>query len=312
LNQGSSKQLQVSVITCSHNPRADYLSQVIEALQSQTLDNHDWEYLLIDNASDDPLAPRVDLTWQPNARHVREEKLGLTHARLRGISEARGDILVFVDDDNVLDANYLQLAVEVGDKYPMIGAWGGQRLPLFEQEPPAWTRRHWSHLALHEFDKDTWSNQTDGAMPNGAGLCVRKSVADFYADLHANGKRAFIMDRNGSSLVSGGDVDLAMCACDVGLGVGLFASLKLEHLIPSERLQEDYLLRLTEAIGYSGVILDSFRGKANGLPRSWSRKAVDFLRYVRMDNREKKVHRAQKRGAMRARQDLLARTNGNH
>lgn len=297
---------QISVVTCSHNPRSDYLEQVIEALKSQTLDKQGWEYLLIDNASDEPLAQRVNLSWQPNARHVREEKLGLTPARLRGISEARGEILVFVDDDNVLDGDYLQQVVAVGNQHPTIGAWGGQRLPQFEQEPPAWTRRHWSHLALHEFEKDSWSNQTDGAMPNGAGLCVRKSVADFYADLHANGKRAFIMDRNGTSLVSGGDVDLAMCACDVGLGVGLFASLKLQHLIPSERLQEDYLLRLTEGIGYSGVILDSFRATPNGSPRRWSSRVADLLRYVRMDSREKKVHRAHKRGVLRARQDLLA------
>jgi glycosyltransferase involved in cell wall biosynthesis len=304
-------QTTLSVITCSHNPREDYLKRVIEALKNQTLNKQNWEYLLIDNASDDPLEKRVDLSWQPNARHVREKKLGLTQARLRGIREARGEILVFVDDDNVLEAEYLQLAVEVANKYPMIGAWGGQRLPLFEQEPPAWTTRHWSHLALHEFDKDIWSNQPNGAMPNGAGLCVRKSVADFYADLHADGKRAFIMDRNGSSLVSGGDVDLAMCACDVGLGVGLFASLKLQHLIPSERLQEDYLLRLTEGIGYSGVILDSFRTKANGSP-CWSRRVADFLRYVCMDGREKKVYRAHKRGAVRARRDLEARArNGN-
>jgi glycosyltransferase involved in cell wall biosynthesis len=79
---------QASVITCSHNPREDYLQQVIEALKNQTLEKQNWEYLLIDNASDEALETRIDLSWHPNARHVREEKLGLTHARLRGISEA--------------------------------------------------------------------------------------------------------------------------------------------------------------------------------------------------------------------------------
>ena len=299
--------IDISVITCAHNPRPEYLALVLDALKDQTLDKQRWEYLLIDNSSSEPLASRADLSWQPNARHIREDNLGLTHARLRGIREATGEILVFVDDDNVLDADYLQQVLEVGNKYPLIGAWGGQRRPLFEQEPPAWTRRHWSHLALHEFEDDIWSNQPDGAMPNGAGLCVRKWVADFYAGLHENGKRAFIMDRSGSSLISGGDIDLAICACDVGLGVGLFASLKLQHLIPSERMREDYLLRLTEGIGYSGVILDSFRPQAsNGLPRRWSRRAADFLRYLRKDGREKKVYRAHKRGELRARRDLLA------
>ena len=300
---------KISVITCSHNPRPDYLRQVLDALQNQTLDKRRWEYLLVDNASDEPLESRVDLSWQPNARHVREEKLGLTHARLRGIRESTGEILVFVDDDNVLDADYLEQVMTVSDNHPRIGAWGGQRRPVFEEQPPEWTKRHRSHLALSEFDHDSWSNQShlSETMPNGAGLCVRKPVADYYRELHASGKRAFVMDRNGNSLVSGGDVDLASCACDVGLGVGLFASLKLKHLIPSERLAEDYLLRLTEGIGYSGVILDSFRAStATPTPQRWSSKAANFLRYLRMSAHEKRIYRAHKKGEARARQDLLA------
>ncbi len=300
---------QVTVITCSHNPRGDYLNQVIKALKDQTLDKQRWEYLLVDNASDEALQSQIDLSWHPGARHIREEKLGLTHARLRGIRESAGEILVFVDDDNVLDADYLEQVMEVGARHSMIGAWGGQRRPVFEQQPPAWTRRHWAHLALYEFENDSWSNQHDlgETMPNGAGLCVRKPVADFYAELHASGQRAFVMDRNGSSLISGGDVDLASCACDIGLGVGLFAALKLGHLIPSERLTEEYLLRLTEGIGYSAVILDSFRPSSSSRrSRSWSRKAADRLRYLRMDARERRVHRAHEEGQARARKDLAA------
>ena len=305
----------ISVITCSHNPRADYLAQVIQALKNQTLDKQRWEYLLIDNTSDERLETRIDLSWQPNARHIREEKLGLTPARLRGIRESTGEILVFVDDDNVLDADYLEQVVEVRNRHAMIGAWGGQRRPVFEQQPPAWTRRHWAHLALSEFEKDSWSNKRELAetMPNGAGLCVRKAVANFYLDLHESGKRAFVMDRNGSSLISGGDIDLALCACDLGMGVGLFAALKLQHLMPSERLQEDYLLRLTEGIGYSGVILESFRTAASSKTnRGLLRKTADFVRYVLMDSRERRVQRAHRAGTARAKRDLMETSrNGN-
>ena len=303
---------QLSVITCAHNPRTEYLNQVFHGLRAQTLDKQRWEYLLIDNASTEPLASSVDLSWQSNARHVREDKQGLTHARLRGMREALGEILVFVDDDNVLDADYLEQVIDVSARHPTIGAWGGQRRPLFAQQPPQWTRRHWGQLALYEFERDSWSNNHELAetMPNGAGLCVRKPVADFYAELHANGQRAFVMDRNGSSLISGGDVDLAACACDIGLGVGLFASLKLGHLIPSERLTEDYLLRLTEGIGYSGVILESFRPSIASPGTTWSRKVANMLRYLRMDTREKRVYRAHERGVSRARIDLAASRNG--
>jgi glycosyltransferase involved in cell wall biosynthesis len=305
--------VSLSVITCSHNPRPDYLKQVIDALKDQTLDKARWEYLFIDNASANALDAQVDLSWHPHARHVREEQLGLTHARLCGIREATGEILVFVDDDNVLDADYLEQVIAVSEQHPTIGAWGGQRRPVFEQEPPAWSKRHWSHLAIHEFEQDSWANLPDlpNTTPNGAGLCVRKAVADYYARLHESGRRDFILDRAGSSLISGGDVDLASCACDLGLGVGLFASMKLAHLIPKERLEEDYLLRLAEGVGYSGVILNSFRSTSVLAPRSWSRKAADFLRFLRKDAHERRIYRAQQRGERQAQRDLLtASRNG--
>ena len=114
-------------------------------------------------------------------------------------------------------------------------------------------------------------------MPNGAGLCVRKKVADYYFHLNASGKRDFVLDRVGSSLNSCGDFDLAACACDLGQGVGLFASMKLSHLIPAERMAEDYLLRLVEAIGYSAVILESFRPAAVSASPGWSSKIADIF-----------------------------------
>ena len=71
----------------------------------QTLPKDHWELLVIDNAFDRVLASEWDLSWHPQARHIREDELGLTPARLRGIAEARGDVFVFVDDDNLLHQN---------------------------------------------------------------------------------------------------------------------------------------------------------------------------------------------------------------
>ena len=103
---------QATVVICTHNPRPHYLSRVLYALRAQTLPPEEWELLLIDNASNNPLtAGKYDLSWHPCARHVREEELGLAWARLRGMHEAAANLLVFVDDDNVLDVNYLREAI---------------------------------------------------------------------------------------------------------------------------------------------------------------------------------------------------------
>ncbi len=301
----------ISVIICSYNPRADYLTQVLQALESQTLGKSQWELLLVDNASTDPLSQRVDLSWHQKARHVCEERLGLTHARLRGIRESTGEILVFVDDDNVLDPDFLEQSIRIAWEWPKLGTWAGQTRPGFESTPPDWTRAYWSRLVIREFDSDRWSNQPTAAeaMPCGAGMCVRRSVADYYLEMHSNGKRRVLMDRTGDSLLSGGDSDLAICACDLGLGMGLFTSLRLTHLIPAERLSEDYLVNLVESLAYSSIVLDSFRSRDGDLnERRFSTSLADIARLLIRNRRERRFFRAVRSGEEKAKKFIR---NGN-
>jgi hypothetical protein len=136
-------------------------------------------------------------------------------------------------------------------------------------------------------------------MPCGAGLCVRHAVARHYADLHDGGQRGFQFDRTGSSLISGGDNDLAGCACRVGLGVGLIASLQLTHLIPPQRMTVDYLTRLAEGISLSATLLDEKYG-LEVRPRSALRRVADMLRLLRLSQPHRGIVQAANRGRDRA------------
>jgi glycosyltransferase involved in cell wall biosynthesis len=289
------------VIICTHNPRADYFARCLAALRGQTLATAEWELVVVDNLSDEPLAGRLDLGWRPRARLVREEKLGLTPARLRGIREAAGDVLVFVDDDNVLAADYLEAALRIARERPFLGAWSGQCLACFDETPAAWTERYWGTLCIRRFEAEAWSNlpRLPATMPAGAGLCVRRTVAQRYLDLHDAGQRRFQLDRTGGSLISGGDNDLAACACDLGLGMGLMPDLKLQHLIPPQRLTADYIGRLVEGIEFSSVVLDANRGLASR-PRSRLGRAADLLRIARLRAPHNRILAAGYRGRARA------------
>src|SRR5438045_2489860 len=101
----------ISVIICTHNTRSDYFNRCLSVLETQTLPREKWELLLVDNASSPNRAPRPDLAWHPRARLVVEKQPGLTPARLRGIRESKGGLLIFVDDDNVLDPDFLETAL---------------------------------------------------------------------------------------------------------------------------------------------------------------------------------------------------------
>ena len=72
---------------------------------------------------------------------------------------------------------------------------------------------------------------------------------------------AAALDRRGQALLSGQDYDINLTACDVGLGCGVFQSLKLTHLIPARRITTDYLLKLYYGHAFSNAVLFTARGK---------------------------------------------------
>jgi glycosyltransferase involved in cell wall biosynthesis len=290
-----------SVVICTHNPREDYLSRVISALRQQTLARERWELVVVDNVSTSPVADRFDFSWHSGARAIREDKLGLTPARLRGIREARGELLVFVDDDNVLDLDYLEKATEIAAGYPHLAAWSGNCRGEFEVQPEEWAKKYLGPLCVYEFDRDYWSNFPfqNMAMPSGAGLCLRKEAARQYVELHYRGLRPMVLDRTGTSLLSGGDIDIALTCARNGYGTGVFTRLRLTHLMPKIRVQKCYLLNLTEALGFTGEIIEFYHPSPPIPCGSRLRKRIaNALRAMLMSPLDREFFRARQRGRL--------------
>ena len=291
-----------SVILCTHNPNPARMLRCLEGLKAQTLPNELWELVVVDNRSATPVEKQFDFHWHPNARVVIEQKLGLTPARLCGISESSGDILVLVDDDNVLHPDYLEKAVAIAGTKTFLGAWGGSCEAVFESPPPAWTERYWGCLAIREIAEDRWSNEPRnvGTLPIGAGMCVRRSVALHYKNIIESGKRLIQLDRTGNSLLSGGDQDLAACSTELGLGSGVLTGLRLQHIIPSGRLEAEYLCKLMEGIAFSGTLLDFTYGTRP--PRdTWIRRLKEAIRLAQCKNPHRRILLATFRGQRNAR-----------
>ncbi len=289
----------LSVIVCTHNPREEYLSRTLKGLREQTLTYPNWELIVIDNASVPPISGLFDLSWHKSGRIIREDQLGLTNARLSGIDAAQGDLLVFVDDDNILACNYLALALHQFQSMPWLGSWGGQVDPEFEAPPPKWIRRYLPYLAINEVPCNQWSNFTNPAStpPCGAGMCVRRQVARSWSENVKSSALRVSLGRSGASLASCEDIDLAFTACDLGLATGRFQELRLTHLIPEGRLQLQYVARLVESTATSQVLLRSLREKVLP-PRKSSLKArlVEIWRDWQRQPEERVLLRAEQRG----------------
>lgn len=245
----------VSVIICTYNPRMDYLLRTLDGLKTQTLDRAQWEFLLVDNNSKEPLDGRVDLSWHRNARVVRETKQGLTNARLCGYRESKGELLIYVDDDNILAPNYLAEALRISGEFPFLGTYGGAIIAEFETKPDPALQLFLPALALREVDQRRWSNYDGSCEPFGAGMCVRRTCMTAFVEWSKNEPRLIALGRTGTGLGSCEDNAIARSGRTHGLGWGVFPELRLTHLIPTNRLQRDYLERLVENIRAYSILL---------------------------------------------------------
>jgi glycosyltransferase involved in cell wall biosynthesis len=246
----------LTVIIPTHNPDAGRLARTLAGLRAQTLPVSQWETLLVDNASTQfPDEAFFTRSAPSNFSIVKELALGLSAARKRGFSAARGDFAVLVDDDNVLAPDYLARVLAVFSAHPRVGAAGGKSLPEFASEPAAWAREFFPLLALRDLGENeivsqglhpsnTSRNEYPPFAPIGAGMALRREAWSAWLNRPVNA----LSDRRGGELSSAGDNDIVLCVLKAGWEVGYFPQLTLTHLIPAARLETEYFARLNRGI----------------------------------------------------------------
>jgi glycosyltransferase involved in cell wall biosynthesis len=250
----------ISVIVSTHNPNPSRFARTLEGILAQTLPLHQWELILVDNASTTPLIlAELGVTLSDNVTIVHEHRLGLMFGRLGGFRRSRADILIFVDDDNVLAPDYLQNALSIFQRLPRLGLAGGKSIPEWEAgAPPAWVKEFYGNLALRDLgDRELISAMTDPPTypvdsPIGAGMVARRHAVKPWMDACSSSKDP-PTGRRGHELSSGEDCDIVMFALGAGWQVGYFPTLALVHLIPAARVTCKYLARLNHGIAKSWV-----------------------------------------------------------
>jgi glycosyltransferase involved in cell wall biosynthesis len=252
----------ISVIIPTRNPNPERFRRTLAGLRAQTLSEGQWETVVIDNSSTDPVMTETLTSERPaNLRVVREEQLGLTHARRRGLLSTETEFGIFVDDDNVLCPSYLERAIARFAEWPAVGLLGGPSIPEFERPPEPWHKEFHSLLALREVDPEIrisqglrppgqLKNTYPAFAPIGAGLSFRRSAVTRWLKTLDT---ANLTDRCGDKLTSGGDNDIVLSALQDGWEVAYAPELILTHLIPPGRLEKRYLGRLNYGIQESWV-----------------------------------------------------------
>lgn len=105
----------VSVVIPLYNKRAS-IEKTLHSLKAQTYT--DFEVVIIDDGSTDESAEATRKVTGLNIRLFRQQNAGVSAARNRGIAEAKGEYIAFLDADDEWHKDYLQTMTEMATTYP--------------------------------------------------------------------------------------------------------------------------------------------------------------------------------------------------
>lgn len=252
----------LSVIICTHNPDRSLLKEVLSAVASQDL-TQKYEIVIVDNASNPPVLIDHCNPVEDRALIVSEPKVGLSNARSTGIISSTAPIIVFIDDDNIVSENYLSTALDIAKNRKKLGVFAGRTLGRFATTPSWLHRAHLKSYAIRDLGDQSiegLGGSLESWEPFGAGMVVRREVANAFVELNAAFEMGVPLGRHADSILSGEDSLFSLLASRLGYNVGYQPQLILEHVIPKTRLTYKYLFKLIEAQGRAEALLRGAQG----------------------------------------------------
>jgi glycosyltransferase involved in cell wall biosynthesis len=239
-----------TVAICTYNG-AKRLPDVFEALQQQTgTEQIAWEIIVVDNNSTDDTKEVIQTyqrQWSADQPFCYRFELnqGAAFARIQAVKAARGQLVGFLDDDNIPAPNWIAAAYAFGLAHPQAGAYGSQIHGDYEIEPTEDFKKVAFFFAVIE--RGTHPKKYDrrqGMLPPAAGLVVRKQAwCDNVPD------RPFLSGRTATWLPSGEDLEALAYIQRAGWEIWYNPAMEMHHKIPHWRMERDYMLKLVHGAG---------------------------------------------------------------
>ena len=112
------RTMKISVVTPAFNASSTIMSSIQSVLDQS---HDDWEHLVVDDGSIDDTALLVSSSKDVRVRLLREAHSGVCAARNRGVAEANGEVVIFLDADDVADRDWLATFADAFDRHPNLG-----------------------------------------------------------------------------------------------------------------------------------------------------------------------------------------------
>jgi glycosyltransferase involved in cell wall biosynthesis len=257
----------LTVVVPTHNG-AGRILPLLRALARQTIQSDLLEVLIIDNGSVDASAQKIGRTQEFKAiakrynstRIVSIAEPGLTNARIAGVLEADGDVVLFLDDDAEPNIDCCEETLKAFLE-PRVGVVFGRIYPKYAHEPHYSIRKREGILAInHRLGSESlvWRTAAELAPTIGVALAVRKSA--FIQDYPWRSPERVLPDRVGTQTLSGGDIEIGQYLAESGWWRVYQPGIIVHHAINPYRLTPLRFCRLIVGIERSHATLeDKFR-----------------------------------------------------
>ncbi len=239
---------KLTVAIPTHN-RASTLRQTLDSVTALDLAGAEAECLVVDNASTDDTAAIVEAIAKRApivVRRVLEPLVGSSFARNRAIDEARGDFILFIDDDAIAEPRWARELLGEIERRGLDAACGAV-LPRWLQPPPRWLGpRLYAKLAVHPPEMlEAGSVQEMETLHNyfSANVGFRRTAFERFGRFRED------LGVVGGNPISGEDTELFSRIIARGGAIGFAPGARVHHLIGAERMTRSYLRRKSFAYG---------------------------------------------------------------
>lgn len=211
----------ISVIIPTYN-NASILSESLLTWTKQTIPISDYEVLVVDNNSVDNTPGTIsDLTSQhTNINYIKEIRPGATNARHAGARVAKGDILVFADDDGLYNPDCLNAIIDAFNKMPNVEAVACRIDILWDKPAPEWIKPY--AFMQGELNYGSKLMASENLYFNSGLFAIKKAT---FEELHG-----FNPDLIGGKLIGDGDTGLVIKMWEAHKLIGWTPFACMQHM----------------------------------------------------------------------------------
>lgn len=193
-------QERVSILIATHRrPRLlrDTLGSIAAAAGSRPV-----EVVVADNADDPATAQVCEAVDGLRVTYFVAKRPGKNAALNRAVERAGGDLLLFTDDDVLVDASWIDAMAEAAGAWPDHEIFGGRVLPRWPCPPPPHLGKcRYSGVCFSILDPALPEGPLEGFRPFGPNLAMKRRVFD---DGHRYNEA---IGPNGTSYVMGNETE---------------------------------------------------------------------------------------------------------